>query len=127
MMMKMVMMMVMMMMMEAKLLLEAAGLRVWFDEDCMHGDLHEAMAQGIEDSALFLCVTSQEYQDSQSCMRELKYADRRKKTIIHVSTGFRPTGGLDLIIGGLLYYKLPRDNEQMINKVMMELANAHQR
>ena len=42
---------------------------------------------GISNSAVFLLVSSQEYEESMNCMREMNYADRTKKPIVHVSTG----------------------------------------
>ncbi len=49
--------------------------------------LLQGMANGIDNSAVFLLVSSQEYKDSTNCMRELKYADRQRKPILHASTG----------------------------------------
>jgi cobalamin biosynthesis Co2+ chelatase CbiK len=45
------------------------------------------MVEGISNSAVFLLVSSKEYEESMNCMREMNYADRKKKHIIHVSTG----------------------------------------
>ena len=47
----------------------------------------QAMVDGISNSAVFLLVSSQEYEESMNCMREMNYADRTKKPIIHVCTG----------------------------------------
>ena len=45
------------------------------------------MAAGIDQCVVFILVSSPEYEGSQNCMREIRYAANQGKPIVHVSTG----------------------------------------
>ena len=65
--------------------LKQKGISPWIDKDQMRrGDIQQIMQQGIDQSKLFLCCATTDYCKSESCLRELRYADYIKKEIIWV-------------------------------------------
>ena len=107
-----------------KELFEVNHFLVWYDETNVAGDMIKAMATGIDESAIFLLVSSEGYQNSEYCMKEVKYANRIGKKIIHISTGFQTTGDLDFLIGSLFYYEIPRDKKKLLSKIKQDVEEA---
>lgn len=62
--------------------LRGAGLRVWWDEEVMAGDIATAMAEGIAGARVVLLCVSKAYQDSANCRSEATYARQRRSRIV---------------------------------------------
>ncbi|KAJ3326878.1 cytokinesis protein 3, partial [Blyttiomyces sp. JEL0837] len=89
--------------------LKSLGLRVWFDEEEMHANMYERMAEAITKSRVITPLLTVPYSRSANCKRELFYAADLKKHI-------EPTRALqaeeklenwaELITAGMIYYDL---------------------
>merc|ERR1739838_127266 len=85
-----------------KQFLESEKLKVWFDEEGTQNldrNINQAVADAISDSAVFLLVSSPEYENSPNCMKEVNFVDNRKP-IIHVTPGMI-RGGIGKSIWGI--------------------------
>ncbi|KAJ3308711.1 hypothetical protein HDU76_003835 [Blyttiomyces sp. JEL0837] len=87
--------------------LEARGLRVWFDEEEMRGNMFERMAEGVSNSLVIIPVLTVAYSKSANCKRELSYAGVLKKHI-EPTCALKPDEKLDpwveLLTAGIIYY-----------------------
>ena len=87
------------------------GFNVWRDVDQMDGYLDESMAKGVLNSSMFIACISSQYESSDNCKKEYRYANTAKKkpriTIV-LQEKFKPTDGsfLDFDFGQTLYYRL---------------------
>ena len=120
--------------------LKAEGLRPWFDEDQMRGDINHKMVEGIEASASMVCFITKRYLQkawgvgpngaNDNCKFEFDYACRRKgvERMIPVvmEEGCRNagewTGTVGGKLGGLLYFDLSSDGDDF-DKVVKRLAD----
>ena len=120
--------------------LKAEGLRPWFDEDQMRGDINHKMVEGIEASASMVCFITKRYLQkawgvgpngaNDNCKFEFDYACRRKgvERMIPVvmEQGCRNssewTGTVGGKLGGLLYFDLSSDGDDF-DKVVKRLAD----
>ena len=84
------------------------GVKVWFDEDEMHGSLIDRMAEAIEGSQAIVLCYSQNYKNSGNCRGEAQYAYKCKKPIIPVRCQgcYDADEWLGFIIGSMPYYDL---------------------
>ena len=71
----------------------------------MAGDIMQAMANAVDQSALILVAVSQGYHDSPNCKRELAYAARKKKHILYyvVDADYVIDGWLAVYMGDSLF------------------------
>lgn len=108
--------------------LKAAGLRPWFDEERMQGDINQRMVEGIEGSSSVVCFITRRYLekawgkgpagDDDNCKFEFDYACRRKGVAKMISVvmerGCRnPSGWAGTVggkLGGKLYIDLSSDD-----------------
>lgn len=60
------------------------GYRLWFDHHDMKHDIMQSIQKGIDNSKVFLACVSNNYQTSEYCRQELKYAKECKKPIITI-------------------------------------------
>jgi len=68
--------------------LKAEGIRPWFDEECMRGDINDKMVDGIERSGAVVCFITDRYLEkawgkganghNDNCKFEFDYSLRRK-------------------------------------------------
>ncbi|XP_072020741.1 uncharacterized protein [Amphiura filiformis] len=58
------------------------GYKVWFDLDDMKGDIVDAMADAVQNSAVVLMCMSERYKESSNCRSEAQYAHKLKRPII---------------------------------------------
>ncbi|KAJ3312794.1 hypothetical protein HDU76_002807 [Blyttiomyces sp. JEL0837] len=87
--------------------LESRGLRVWFDEERMHANLYERMAEAITKSSVVSPLLTVAYTKSSNCKRELSYAGDLKKQIQPtraVSPNEKLEPWAELVTAGLIYY-----------------------
>ncbi|KAJ3331124.1 hypothetical protein HDU76_004033 [Blyttiomyces sp. JEL0837] len=87
--------------------LENRGLSVWFDEEQMHGNMFERMAEAILHSSVITPLLTVGYSKSSNCKLELSYACSLKKPI-DPARATRENERLDawaeLATAGLIYY-----------------------
>ena len=107
--------------------LKAEGLRPWFDEEQMRGDINDKMVEGIEASASMVCFITKRYLQKaggkgpngsdDNCKFEFDYACRRKGVDrmipVVMEEGCRNAsewaGTVGGKLGGLLYFDLTSD------------------
>ncbi|KAJ3093575.1 hypothetical protein HK100_006543 [Physocladia obscura] len=65
-------------------ILRKYGLSVWFDEDQMHDNLYDRMAEAIYKSKVICIILNNAYQDSSNCIRECSYAADKNKPFVVV-------------------------------------------
>lgn len=88
------------------------GYNVWIDLKQMHGSTLAAMAQGIEDSDIFLFCVTQNYSQSPNCQKEAEYAFVQEKIMIPLllQSKYKPTGWLGLLMGASLYIDFTKND-----------------
>ncbi|KAJ3107687.1 hypothetical protein HK100_003535 [Physocladia obscura] len=74
----------------------ARGYTVWFDVTHLMGgtDMYTTLAEGIEDTVVFLPILSEMYNHSKNCKLELQYAKERGKPIIPIRYGNDQSSGI---------------------------------
>ncbi|ORY29213.1 hypothetical protein BCR33DRAFT_857744 [Rhizoclosmatium globosum] len=58
------------------------GIKIWRDKDQMKTDINEGMCEGVIDSKAVIVCLSKGYLTSQSCKKEIRWADELKKPLI---------------------------------------------
>ena len=121
--------------------LQRLGLRTWFDDDRMHGNTYDRMAEGIEGSAVVVVCVTREYMEkvakhgNDNCKLEFHYA-YNKRTILNMlpvvmEEGMaKPaewSGSLGLKMSNELYYKLVSDEDVAFNEAVEKIAAAVRR
>ncbi|XP_072020743.1 uncharacterized protein [Amphiura filiformis] len=96
------------------------GYKVWFDLDDMKGDIVDAMADAVQNSAVVLMCMSERYKESSNCRSEAQYAHKLKRPIIPLlmEEGYDPDGWLGFILGTKLYYKFCCDTETDVDGLL---------
>ena len=98
---------------------------VWMDTEggMSQGNIHVAMAEGVENAFCIVALITKAYEDSKNCRKELNYSDTQNKEIYPclVEEGYQGSGWLGLIIAGQLYFDFRRGDEEEVAK---NLANA---
>ncbi|KAJ3326905.1 hypothetical protein HDU76_012534 [Blyttiomyces sp. JEL0837] len=87
--------------------LETRGLSVWFDEEQMHGNMFERMAEAILHSSVITPLLTVGYSKSSNCKLELSYACSLKKRIDPARAtkeNERLDAWAELATAGLIYY-----------------------
>ena len=81
------------------------GFQVWYDLYKMYGDIEARMQEAIDNSKIVLCLITDEYFKSDYCIKEYRYAERKKKHIIpiKVNQNYNPTGIIDFIMPNIMY------------------------
>ena len=101
------------------------GVKVWIDENEMHGSIIERMAEAVSGSQAIVMCYSQGYFKSFNCRSEAEYARKCKKPIIPVlcQEGYTPGLWLDFILGSMLYYDLstPQSFEENMPGLLKEV------
>lgn len=71
-------------------------------------DIYQSMAAGVECAAAFIPFLTKQYEQSDSCALELKFAVQRGVPIVPVmlQQGFSPGGWLGLLTAGVLYVEM---------------------
>ena len=70
-----------------KTFLEKSDIDVWFDRTnliCTEGSLHSQYSKGIEESELFVCFITKNYDASKNCNLEISWASELQKKMIVV-------------------------------------------
>ena len=86
---------------------------VWIDEEQMHENIYERMAEAVRESSLILLCMTKKYEDSDICKGEFLFAKDLKKKIIpiYLEKEYKPGGSLGIIIAGKLYFDITnKDN-----------------
>ncbi|XP_064645514.1 uncharacterized protein LOC135498927 [Lineus longissimus] len=105
--------------------LKELGYNIWIDHEQMKENILQAMAQGIEDSAIFLMCMSESYKESPNCRTEAEYAFKLQKPVIPLmmQKRYTPDGWLGIILGTKLYFnftgKVPFD--EIFEKFLKEM------
>jgi len=115
--------------------LKKEGLRPWFDEERMRGDINNKMTDGIEGSGCVVCFITKSYIQKaggkgpkgadDNCKCEFDYALRRKGVekmiVVVMEKGCRNTkewtGAVGAKLGGTLYIDLSEDGDAFDAKV----------
>ncbi|MDP2439176.1 MAG: toll/interleukin-1 receptor domain-containing protein, partial [archaeon] len=86
--------------------LDAEGLNVWIDCECLSGSVVEAMADAIDRASVVLFTVGKAYKESDNCRLEAEYCiQRKKKTIpIMMEPYWTPSGWLGLMLGTKLWF-----------------------
>ena len=76
---------------------------IWIDRDSLIGGvkLDKEIAEGVENSILFLCFISKEYCNSEACNEEFSLAKKLKKKMLPVMLQREAKNGLKLTIARL--------------------------
>ncbi|CAF4153840.1 unnamed protein product, partial [Rotaria sordida] len=101
--------------------LSKAGYRIWIDFDQMHGNVMDAMAQGIEQSHIIIVCMSEHYRKSNYCRAEAHYAFQQQRKIVPLilQKQYKPDGWLSFLIGHLLYVDF---NQYEFSQAMKKLS-----
>ena len=85
--------------------LSKKGYRVWFDEQNMHGDSLQAMANGIQNSLCIVICISENYEKSNACRHEAEYAYTLQRRIVPVlaQPRYKARNWLGFIVGSCIY------------------------
>ncbi|KAK3578382.1 hypothetical protein CHS0354_025476 [Potamilus streckersoni] len=85
--------------------LKAEGYAIWIDVERMGGSTLEAMADGIENSAVVLICMSEKYKQSPDCRTEGEYTYKLRKKYIPIimQQNYQPRGWLGSMLGAKLY------------------------
>ncbi|UJR08038.1 hypothetical protein I4U23_012315 [Adineta vaga] len=105
-----------------------ANYRVWIDFDQMHGNVMDAMAQGIERSHIIILCISEQYRKSNYCRAEAHYAFQCQRKIIPIllQKHYKPDGWLLFLIGQLLYIDFTKyEFSQAMNKLFKEFNTSN--
>ncbi|KAJ3327417.1 hypothetical protein HDU76_011840 [Blyttiomyces sp. JEL0837] len=87
--------------------LQSRGIRVWFDEEQMHANMYERMAEAIANSSVVTPILTVAYSKSANCKRELSYAGDLKKHIEParaLNKNEKLERWVELITAGTIYY-----------------------
>jgi hypothetical protein len=99
-------------------------IKTWMDIDGgMEVDLYDSMAEGVSNAACVVCFMTQQYEDSQNCKMELKFAKDKNVPIIPVmyqGGEWRAGGWLGLITSGALWVPM---NDTMPFEQSVELLS----
>jgi hypothetical protein len=99
--------------------LTQAGYKVWMDIYSMNaGHLYKKIAEGINNSSVFICCINKSYSESKNCENELSYAFEQNKNIIALMAERLPLselGGVGFKIANLLRVNLYKDQEFLNN------------
>jgi hypothetical protein len=80
---------------------------VWMDTQggMASGDIYDDMAAGVSNASVVVCFMTQQYQSSENCMLEVKFAKQLGVEIVPVmlSAGWKATGWLGLLMAGRLW------------------------
>ena len=104
-------------------ILKEAGFKVWVDNEQMHGDTYECMADGVCFSRVMILLLSKKYAESENCKKEYEHTCKTKTNIIPVYLDqYRPPldSALGIILGARFYYKVYGefdDTDDIINAV----------
>ena len=120
--------------------LKAEGIRPWFDEECMRGDINDKMVDGIERSGAVVCFITDRYLEkawgkganghNDNCKFEFDYSLRRKgvEAMIPVVMEKRCRNPSDWAgtvggkLGGKLYIDLSSDDSSAFDSGVKQLA-----
>ena len=120
--------------------LKKEGLRPWFDEERMRGDINDKMADGIEGSGCVVCFITKRYIQkaggkgpngaNDNCKYEFDYALRRKGVekmiVVVMEQGCRNTnewtGAVGGKLGGTLYIDLSSDDVATFDARVKQLS-----
>ncbi|CAF1407133.1 unnamed protein product [Rotaria sordida] len=108
--------------------LSKAGYRIWIDFDQMHGNVMDAMAQGIEQSHIIIVCMSEHYRKSNYCRAEAHYAFQQQRKIVPLilQKQYKPDGWLSFLIGHLLYVDFNQyEFSQAMKMLFKELKVEH--
>jgi len=76
--------------------------RSYFGSD--EGDVNNGIAVGVENAALFICLSSQGFQDSQYCMKAVCYADQCKIPLLCIdddNSDWKPSSWLGAVLAAV--------------------------
>ncbi|XP_071510971.1 uncharacterized protein [Diadema antillarum] len=106
--------------------LQKNGYRVWMDIDCMKGDILDAMAKAVQQSAVVLVGMTRKYKESQNCRTEATYAYTLNKDIIplKLQDGYSPDVWLGALCGMKKYVSLcsEADLDEGLQELVAELG-----
>ncbi|XP_072182323.1 uncharacterized protein [Diadema setosum] len=106
--------------------LQKRGYRVWMDIDCMKGDILDAMAKAVQQSAVVLVGMTRKYKESQNCRTEATYAYTLNKDIIplKLQDGFSPDDWLGALCGMKKYVSLCSESglDEGLQELVAELG-----
>ena len=100
-----------------------AGITYWFDEEISSGHgIREEIATNIENSALFLFLSSANANKSDWIYKEIVYADKIKKYIIPVCIDATPYNNkVNFLIGNLKYIKYYTNPQKGLDDMLMDI------
>ncbi len=118
--------------------LQHFGLKTWFDEEQMQGNILNRTAEGISGSAVVLICVTRRYMEkvaeeaSNSCKCELEFANQRRTDVFmlpvvmeeSMTDTWKWNGSLGLVLGRHLYHKLTSDVHDEFDKAVREIAAA---
>ncbi|XP_063688557.1 uncharacterized protein LOC134821743 [Bolinopsis microptera] len=106
------------------------NINVWMDiHGGVTGNINEAMASGVEGSAVVCCFMTQKYEKSKNCSAELNYANDRGVVVVPCmaqnrtedGNPFRASGWLGILTAGKLWLDFKSD-EQLEKRIVQLLT-----
>jgi ribosomal protein L40E len=116
--------------------LQQKGLRTWFDEERMNGNIRDKMAEGIEETKIVVAFITEKYRNKvnsnnaiDNCYFEFNYATLEKTGNFMIPVVMEPRmrnprdwkGRLGAELGTHLYVDLSEDNPETFEKKVEEL------
>lgn len=105
--------------------------QVWIDFAQMHGNMMDAMADAIEQSAAVVVCMSEPYRRSNFCRAEAEFAFQRQLKIlpILVQKYYKADGWLAFVLGTSLYvdftkYDYPKAFEMLVEEIKLSKLNS---
>ena len=93
--------------------LEKLDYKIWIDRNINAGsDLYKEIANGLENSYLFICFVSREYCESKICIKELSLAHKTDKVILPIMIDRKPTNAVELLVADLLRFNAYKDGDK---------------
>ena len=89
--------------------LKNIGYKVWIDEREVFSRLNDDIPKGVDSSCVMVALISAEYEKSEWCMDEVRFAKKLKKPIIPVKvSNYNPPGDspLNFILSDRVYCKM---------------------
>ena len=117
---------------EVRKLLQQSGVKCWMDIDGgMQRDIFDSMAEGVTGAAVVLCFMSQDYQDSENCKLELKFARQTGVPIVPIMCEnpdqWSASGWLGVITAGALWTPMWSDEhltQEHVKTILSQINHA---
>ena len=101
------------------------GFKTWIDDEQMHSNILDKMAEAVESSELVLILVTNEYCESENCKDECNYAKNKKKIIIpiKVTDWYEPYGRVGFVLANFIYVDFSKNDFEISFKSLINQIN----